>query len=825
MPLLYYVQTSAIGLTLTLIICFHMIARNVHKSELRNIFWGLLISNIILLSLELLLNTFTGMDSAYVGTLLPIIICIFYIMNPIPEALWIFYLDAVIRRNEQRGMSKKSAIIICLPLVLNVSLSIISIYNGSLFYVDEHNVYHRGPYFLWMPAMCYIYLLYYIALIMIKRKYVSRQEFLTLFFSALPPIVGGLLQSMFFGLSILWIALTFSLLIVYMNLQSEQVYKEMLNLNKLKDQFLANTSHELRTPLNGIINITNSVLESKGAVLDEGQRNNLQVVVSAAYRLDSLINDILDISWMKNGEMKLKKRAVDLRSTANASMYIVSQLNKGKAIEFVNSIPDHIPPVYADEERLYQIFYNLIGNALKFTQRGQIVTGASLQQGYIEIWVKDTGSGIASDKLNDIFEPFYQVDAAETREAGGTGLGLSITRTLIELHGGSIQVVSEQGKGSCFTFTLPVSNEKTARSYGKLPPLPTANKEMPSLKASKVKQQTTHSILIADDDPANRVALFNILDNAGYYVTAVADGESALAELQKTGYDLVILDIMMPKMTGYEVLQKIRQRFQPMDLPVLLLTAKSRPEDLQVGFEAGTNDYLAKPFDALELRSRVKTLVQLKEAIELRLSAELSFLQAQIKPHFLFNSISIIAALCTKEPQRAKELLYHLSDYLRGSFNFEQYNGVTSLADELATLHAYVAIEKERFGGRLKIEYDVDDNIELSLPMLVIQPLVENALRHGILKKLDGGTVKLSVQQTEGYAVITIQDDGVGIPHSQLVRLLEQTAVKSGVGLINIHRRMIFHYGEGLVIESEVDKGTTVKMRIPLEEEVQKTGL
>ena len=164
-----------------------------------------------------------------------------------------------------------------------------------------------------------------------------------------------------FGLSVLWIALAFSLLIVYLNLQSEQVYKELIKLDRLKDQFLANTSHELRTPLNGIINITNSVLEDRAGSENTSQRHNLETVLSEARRLDRLIHDILDISSMRSGGIKLAPRSIDLHSIADASLYVISQLNDGKPIEFINRIPTDFPAVYADEERLYQIFITWLG--------------------------------------------------------------------------------------------------------------------------------------------------------------------------------------------------------------------------------------------------------------------------------------------------------------------------------------------------------------------------------------------------------------------------------------------------------------------------------
>ncbi len=210
-----------------------------------------------------------------------------------------------------------------------------------------------------------------------------------------------------------------------------------------------------------------------------------------------------------------------------------------------------------------------------------------------------------------------------------------------------------------------------------------------------------------------------------------------------------------------------------------------------------------------------ESLKKEKEAADELVKTELSFLKAQIKPHFLYNSLSVITALSTKNSQRTKALLYDLSDYLRGSFNFENYDGVTPLESELATVRAYLSIEKERFQGKLNVEYDIDESIDISLPLLTIQPLVENAIRHGIMKKSESGTVRLSVRKGEACTVIAVWDDGVGIPGGKLAEILSETALKSGVGLKNIQRRLNLHYGQRLEIQSAEGKGTTVTMRIP----------
>lgn len=598
----------------------------------------------------------------------------------------------------------------------------------------------------------------------------------------------------------------------------EKMNSLLLEVDKLKDEFLANTSHELRTPLNGIINLTQSVMEKGREVLEQSQQEDLKYVIGAGRRLSNLINDILDMSCLKRGEITLLKKPVNVRTVASVIIHVMEHLKEEKEIVFINSIPEGLPPAEADEERLRQIYYNLIGNALKFTVSGSIEAGGRQHNGMLEFWVKDTGCGMPSDKQEEIFKSFYQIASPEHKENQGTGLGLSITKQLIELHGGKITVSSAPGKGSKFIFTLPVcKNTITADvPYEENPVQDYSAKIESQPETDKQKAGEKYSILVAEDDPTNSRALLTILDSEDYYIKAVADGQQALEELEKQpNYDLAVLDVMMPKLTGYQVLEKIRQRFSSIELPVILLTAKTRQEDIKTGFDAGANDYIAKPFEAEELKSRVSTLVQLKKTVNSLVSAELNFLQAQIKPHFLYNALSVITSLSTREPKRARELLLNLSDYLRGSFNFENHNGLISLTTELQTVEAYLAIEKARFKERLQVEYDIDAAVSISVPMLSLQPLVENAVRHGIMSRVEGGTVKVSVKKHQNQIVITVEDDGVGMTDEKLSELLQSEESK-GVGIKNIHKRMLAMYQNGLQIESQPGQGTKVTMVIPL---------
>lgn len=410
-------------------------------------------------------------------------------------------------------------------------------------------------------------------------------------------------------------------------LEQERV-RQLEHIDRLKDEFLANTSHELRTPLNGIIGLAESLADGAGGVLPGAVVNNLNMIAGSGRRLSSLVNDILDFSKLKNDELLLQRRPVDMRSATEVVLTLSEPLVEQKDVRLINEIAPDLPLVDADENRVQQILHNLVGNALKFTEQGSVRVWAEEEiEGWLAITVSDTGIGIPVDKQALIFQFFEQIDGSIAREYGGTGLGLTVTKQLVELHGGTIDVISEPGEGSHFTFTLPVSEVnakgvsasptvgKVLRNERTEPEKPVSAAAGAVHMAEKVlatKGEEEVRILIVDDEPVNLQVLQNHLSLAGYQVVKANNGFEALDILEREeDFDLIILDIMMPRMSGYEVCHKLRELCPPSELPIVMLTAKNRVSDLVEGFRAGANDYLTKPFSRDELLSRIKTHLRL----------------------------------------------------------------------------------------------------------------------------------------------------------------------------------------------------------------------
>ncbi len=400
--------------------------------------------------------------------------------------------------------------------------------------------------------------------------------------------------------------------------RERQVSDRLRRVDKLKDEFLANTSHELRTPLNGILGLTESIVDTFEQVPPAKTRANLGMIIASGRRLASLVNDILDFSKLKRQDLVLQKKAVDMRVLADLVLKFSEPLVAGKSLVLKNEIAQDISAVEGDENRLQQILHNLVGNAIKFTEAGEITLSAREHNGMVEISVADTGIGIPADKLESIFQSFEQVDASTSREYGGTGLGLAITKQLVELHGGKIGVESEAGKGATFTFSLLKS--EVTRSEVLKSEVARVRQIEPSVKSIEIKSGLAESngknghfnILIVDDEPVNQQVLANHLAFVNYHFQQAYSGEEALRVLDSNGkFDLILLDIMMPRMSGYEVCQRLRQKYLATEMPVIMVTAKDQLADLLEGFASGANDYLAKPFTKDELLARIKNQLNL----------------------------------------------------------------------------------------------------------------------------------------------------------------------------------------------------------------------
>jgi|GEM_PF-288017 len=405
----------------------------------------------------------------------------------------------------------------------------------------------------------------------------------------------------------------------------------LIKLDEFKDDFLASTSHELRMPLHGIAGLAKTI-KHESPSLSEGAQNRINLIEATAKRLGNLVNDILDISSMKHGKLSIQVMPSYLSPLVESTIQSLSPLIKNKPIKLDFHIDADANQVLADEQRLQQILYNLIGNAIKFTDQGYIHITASCQNNYVKVEVSDSGIGISSDQLSKALTPFETIDNLASNEIRGSGLGLAISRMLVELHQGTLTLRSIEGKGTTAEFTLPRAVSKSKGQAGYPAKQEAKHFEAEALSTNRVsidmrdnasstlkdsQSDLTKNALIfyADDEEVNRELVKSQLVQAGYQIEVFPDGQALLDKLSHSSPELILLDWMMPGKNGLEICKEIRQQYDAYHLPIIMLTARHQIHDIVQALNAGANDYLTKPYHEQELTARVYSQVSVKRLL------------------------------------------------------------------------------------------------------------------------------------------------------------------------------------------------------------------
>ncbi|MCI5209214.1 MAG: response regulator, partial [Candidatus Electrothrix sp. ATG2] len=363
-----------------------------------------------------------------------------------------------------------------------------------------------------------------------------------------------------------------------------------------KSEFLANMSHEIRTPMNGIINLSELALET---TLTDKQADYMEKILFSSKNLLEIINDILDFSKIEAGMLTIEKICFDLPGLFDKLMLMFTEQSQRKNLHLLLDLPSDLPPnVIGDPMRLYKVLSNLIANAIKFTDQGEIVLSAKvvqrkLERAVIQFTVKDTGIGIAQDKIALLFESFTQADNSTARKYGGTGLGLTICKRLVSLMGGKLSVKSEQGRGSSFSFSLSFSLNGLEREDK----TPSGSSETAAAMATIRYAR----ILLVEDNMINQQVAQEILAKAHHNVETVNNGQEAVEAVNAKDFDAVLMDIQMPVMDGYEATRVIRQELGKTELPILAMTAHAVSEERDKCFRIGMNDHIAKPINRYNL--------------------------------------------------------------------------------------------------------------------------------------------------------------------------------------------------------------------------------
>jgi len=406
-----------------------------------------------------------------------------------------------------------------------------------------------------------------------------------------------------------------------------------------KQQFLSNMSHEIRTPMNAIIGFTKVVLKTE---LNEKQKEYVNAIKLSGDSLIVLINDILDLAKVDAGKMTFEQTPFRLIASISAMLHLFEAKILEKNLEFVKKYDAAIPEVLVgDSVRLHQIIINLVSNATKFTTEGKITVDVRLlsedaEKVIIEFGVGDTGIGIAENKLAHVFDNFQQATSGTSRLYGGTGLGLSIVKHLVEAQGGKVWVTSKVGEGSSFNFTL--SFKKTNE---KIETEPERSLE-PEVEANNFK------ILVVEDVKLNQLLMKTLLDEFGFGLELAENGRIAIEKLQTNSYDLILMDLHMPEMNGFETTEYIRKKMKS-DVPIIALTADVTTVDVAKCKAVGMNDYISKPIDDKLLYKKILSYV--KKTEELRINNSILKLNSTQKNSYKYVNFDYLNELTTGKPE------------------------------------------------------------------------------------------------------------------------------------------------------------------------------
>ncbi|SEL96349.1 Signal transduction histidine kinase [Stigmatella aurantiaca] len=629
-------------------------------------------------------------------------------------------------------------------------------------------------------------------------------------------------------------------------------------LIRLKSEFFDNVSHELRTPLTLILLSLESLLQRDPSAYPDAMRQHLMTMERSAHRLLKLINNLLDLAQMEAGKLRLRYQAVELHGLLSSLLppFRVMAEKKGLSLTLEGG---PVGAIHGDVERIEVVFQNLVSNALKFTQQGAVRVRVSEDAGSVYVEVEDTGPGIAPQDIPVIFDRFAQADSTGTRRFGGTGIGLALVKETVDLHSGDIEVSSEVGKGATFRVQLPKGTAHiredlrdrraidmpARRDRRTLPALTALRPGGAAVEPSSVPEELAPSnaprILVVEDEPEIRDFVVSVL-RTSYRVLEAVNGEEGRQRALQTIPDLIVSDVMMPVMSGLQMLAALRERQETADIPVILLTARQEVAEKVEGLGTGANDYIGKPFSPRELLARIEAQLRLRDAAvraaenerlaatglltsgfahEVRnplnglmnamLPLRESILGSQVDPDTTRAMLDVMEECGTRIRHLAESLL----SFVRTSDRLVPVNLGASLDSTLSVLAWKIPPD-------VVVVRDYQCDVPITGDPGSLNQVWVNLLDNAVRAVGTKGQVKISTEHDGATAVVSITDTGTGIKPEDMERLFQPffstRAAGEGTGLgLALCRRIVLRHGGLIHLTSEWGQGTRCEVRLPVQ--------
>jgi signal transduction histidine kinase len=644
------------------------------------------------------------------------------------------------------------------------------------------------------------------------------------------------------------------------NAKLEAALTTQKELTRLKSEFFDNVSHELRTPLTLILLSLESLLQRDPATIPGPVRQHLATMDRSAQRLLKLINNLLDLAQMEAGKTRLRYQPVELYGLLNSLLSPFKVMAEKKGIRLALE-GKTVSPIHGDVERIEIVFQNLISNALKFTQEGSVTVRIREDEASVYVEVLDTGPGIAPQDIPVIFDRFAQADSTGTRRFGGSGIGLALVKETVDLHAGRIGVRSVVGRGSIFqvqlpkgtthiredlrdrrVVELPVRRERRSYSAGLPSVQPSAGGPELGMPAvlDEAPPPNAPRILVVEDDAEIRAFVTSVLC-VDYRVLEAVNGEEGYQLAIKERPDLIVSDVMMPVMSGLQLLTELRGLPETADIPVILLTARQEVSEKVEGLGIGANDYLGKPFSPRELLARIEAQLRLRDAA------------VRAAENERLAATGLLTSGFAHEVRNPLNGLMNALVPLKDSVLGEQTDPVAARAmieviEECGTRIRYLAESLLSFvrSSEMPVPVSLDHSLDSTLNVLswrvptgvvverdyrcdapvmgdpgslnqVWVNLLDNALR----AVGTSGRLKVSTEREGDMAVVSISDTGVGIKPGDMEKLFQPffstRAAGEGTGLgLALCRRIVLRHGGQIRLTSEYGKGTRSEVRLPL---------